>query len=219
MNPDFWHNRWQRGETGWHQGEIDRHLRELWPGLGLAAGTRVLVPLCGKTLDLLWLAGQGHRVLGVELSRLGVESFFAENGLTPEATDDRPFRRYRVDEIELLCGDFFDLEPRHLDDVGAVYDRAALIALPPGLRARYAAHLDALLPVAVPRLLITLEYDQERMAGPPFAVHPEEVRALFSPRHRISQLAGLDALDQSPGLRARGLEALTERVYRLAPDR
>ena len=100
---------------------------------------------------------------------------------------------------------------------GAVYDRAALIALPPPLRERYAAHLDALLPIAIPRLLITLEYDQTQMAGPPFAVHPDEVEALFSPRHRILPLAELDVLDASPGLRARGVSALKERVYRLEP--
>lgn len=217
MDPDFWHRRWERGEIGWHRDEIDRHLRDLWPGLGLAAETRVLVPLCGKTLDLLWLAAQGHGVLGVELSRLAVDTFFGENGLTPEVTEDPPFRRYRADEIELLCGDFFALEPRHLAGVAAVYDRAALIALPPELRIRYAIHMDALLPVQVPRLLITLEYDQTQMAGPPFAVHPDEVQALFSPRHRILSLADLDVLDESPGLRARGVSALKERVYRLEP--
>jgi thiopurine S-methyltransferase len=217
MDPDFWHRRWERGETGWHRDEIDRHLRELWPRLGLAAETKVLVPLCGKTLDLLWLAAQGHGVLGVELSWLAVDTFFAENGLTPEVTEDPPFRRYRADEIELLCGDFFALGPRHLAGVAAVYDRAALIALPPDLRIRYAVHMDALLPVQVPRLLITLEYDQAQMAGPPFAVHPDEVEALFSPRHRILPLADLDVLDESPGLRARGVSALKERVYRLEP--
>ncbi len=217
MDPDFWHRRWERGETGWHRDEIDRHLRELWPRLGLAAETKVLVPLCGKTLDLLWLAGQGHSVLGVELSRLAVDGFFAENGLVPEVTDDPPFRRYLTDEIELLCGDFFALGPRHLAGVAAVYDRAALIALPPELRIRYAVHMEALLPVQVPRLLITLEYDQTQMAGPPFAVHPEEVEALFSARHRIQPLADLDVLDESPGLRARGVSALKERVYRLEP--
>lgn len=215
MDPDFWHRRWEHGETGWHRDRIDRHLLDLWPGLGLATETRVLVPLCGKTLDLLWLAAQGHGVLGVELSRLAVDSFFAENGLTPEVTDDPPFRRYRADEIELLCGDFFALEPRHVAGVSAVYDRAALIALPPQLRVRYAAHTDTLLKVQVPRLLITLEYDQTQMAGPPFAVHAEEVAALFSARHRIRPLADLDVLDESPGLRARGVSALKERVYLL----
>jgi thiopurine S-methyltransferase len=217
MNPEFWHRRWERGETAWHQDEIDRHLRALWPQLGLAAKSRIFVPLCGKSLDMLWLAGQGHRVLGIELSRLAVETFFAENGLTPKVTEEPPFRHYRADEIELLCGDFFDLESRHLADVAAVYDRAALIALPQELRARYAARLDVLLPAQVPRLLIALEYDQAQMAGPPFAVHPDEVEALFSSRHRIALLAELDVLEESPRLRARGVSAIKEHAYLLKP--
>lgn len=217
MDPDFWLSRWVRGETGWHLNEINAHLQQLWPELGLPPQTRVLVPLCGKSLDLLWLAAQGHRVLGVEISPLAVDAFFAEQDLTPTVTDEPPFRQYRMDELTLLCGDFFDLEPRHLADIGAVYDRAALIALPPPLRQRYAAHLDTLLPTAIPRLLITLEYDQSATAGPPFAVHPSEVESLFAPAHRVVPLAEIDVLDSSPGLRARGLAELKERVYRLEP--
>jgi thiopurine S-methyltransferase len=217
MEPEFWLERWRRGETGWHLDEVNRHLTELWPRLGLSTDTRVFVPLCGKTLDLLWLASRSHRVLGVELSRLAVESLFADNGLTPTVAEEPSFMRFRVDELEVLCGDFFDLAPGHLAGVGAVYDRASLIALPPGQRARYAAHLDRVLPDTVPRLLITLEYDQSRMDGPPFSVHPEEVQSLFGVRHRITELAGFDVLDESARFRARGLEGLRERVYRLDP--
>jgi len=217
MDPEFWHQRWQRGETGWHQAEINSHLRELWPRMGIPPGSRVLVPLCGKTLDLLWLAGQGHRVLGVELSRLAVDTFFAENGLGPAVTEEPPFTRHRVDEIEILCGDFFHLTPDHLGAIDAVYDRASLIALPPESRQRYATHLDALLPTAVPRLLITLEYDQTQMAGPPFAVHQPEVESLFSGTHRVEPIAALELIDESPRFRERGLDRLVERVYRLDP--
>ena len=217
MDPEFWLERWQRGETGWHQEEINCHLREYWPQMQVAAGTRVLVPLCGKTLDLLWLASRGDRVLGVEISRLAVESFFEENNLSPIRTEEAPFVRYRVDELDILCGDFFHLRDDHLEAVGAVYDRASLIALPPPLRPRYAAHLDEILPATVPRLLITLEYDQAVMSGPPFSVHREEVGALFAERHRITTLAGFDVLDESPRFRANGLKQLVERVYRLDP--
>jgi thiopurine S-methyltransferase len=156
-------------------------------------------------------------VLGVELSGLAVDAFFAENRLTPQVTEEPPFRRSRVDEIDLLCGDFFALESSHLTDVAAVYDRAALIALPPELRGRYAAHLDAILPLQVPRLLITMEYDQTRMAGPPFAVHPDEVERLFSRHHRVQALTELDVLDDWPRLRALGVLEVKERVYRLEP--
>jgi thiopurine S-methyltransferase len=218
MNPEFWLERWQRGEIGWHRHEINRHLCAFWPQLGLPTGTRVLVPLCGKTADLLWLASRGDRVLGVELSELAVDAFFTENGLSPTVTRVSGFRRYRVDEIEILCGDFFALPPALLDDIGAVYDRAALIALPPDLRIRYAAHLDTLLPARVPHLLITLEYDQAQRAGPPFSVQTQEVARLFGERYRLSVLGQLDVLDESPAWRQQGLTELVERVYRLDPD-
>jgi thiopurine S-methyltransferase len=150
MQPEFWHKRWERGEIGWHQGEINAHLRELWPALSLPRGSRILVPLCGKSLDLLWLASQGHRVLGVEISQVAVEAFFSENGLTPSIAAVPAGTSYRVDEIEILCGDFFALEPEQLGEIGAVYDRAALIAFPPEVRAAYSGRLDRLLPSATP---------------------------------------------------------------------
>lgn len=216
MQPEFWLERWQHGETGWHLPEINLHLREFWPRLDLPSALLVFVPLCGKTLDLLWLASQGHRVLGVEISRRAVEEFFAEAGLVPEVTESGPLRRYRADEITLLCGDFFDLTSDDLREVGAVYDRASLIALPPELRPRYAAHFKAVVPRAAPGLLITLDYDQSQMAGPPFAVHREEVERLFVDRYAISELTRFDALDDSPNFRRRGLTALAEEVWRLA---
>ena len=114
MEPEFWLERWRRGETGWHLDEVNCHLVDLWSRLEMPAGSRVFVPLCGKTLDLLWLASRGHRVLGVELSRLAVEALFAENGLVPRITDEPPFVRFQVDELEVLCGDLFDLMLAHL---------------------------------------------------------------------------------------------------------
>ncbi|TCT22139.1 thiopurine S-methyltransferase [Thiobaca trueperi] len=217
MTPDYWLERWQRGETGWHLPEINLHLRDWWPRLDLPAERLVFVPLCGKTLDLLWLASRGHRVLGVEISPLAVDEFFAEQGLTTEITDEPPFRRYRLDELTLLCGDFFALTPDHLLEVGAVYDRASLIALPPDLRPRYAQHLKTLMPDAASGLLITLDYDQNQMTGPPFAVHRDEIERLFGDRYAIRELATLDVLDDSPRFRQRGLTALTEQVWRLDP--
>ncbi len=217
MNPGFWHARWRDGETGWHEKEINVHLQEHWLRLGSKPGERVFVPLCGKTLDLLWLAGQGHRVLGVEISALAVNAFFAENGLSPEITDEPPFVRYRAEELEILCGDFFDLTPAHLEGVGAVFDRASLIAMPPLMRPRYAGHLQVVLRPESKALLVTLDYDQEQMPGPPFSVHEEEVRALLGARFRIDRLAELDVLAENERFRQRGLTRLLERVYALRP--
>jgi thiopurine S-methyltransferase len=227
MTPEFWHQRWQRGEIGWHSEAVNRHLTEYWPRLAVPKDACVLVPLCGKSLDMLWLAGEGHSVVGVELSATAAEAFFTENGLSPVATDlaPYPFRCYRVDEIRLLVGDFFDLSAEALRAAGnsgidAVYDRASLIALPPDLRATYARHLAPLLrqlrggspPVS---LLITFDYDQSRMPGPPFAVAAGEVQALFERDFRIEELTSFDVLPENPGLAARGLDRLAEHVYRM----
>lgn len=219
MNPDFWHARWQRGEIGWHEDEVNLHLQEHWTRLKATRGTRVFVPLCGKALDLLWLAGEGHPVLGVEISHLAVEAFFADNRLAPEVTEEPLYVRYRAAEVEILCGDFFDLGVDHLREVGAVYDRASLIAMPPELRPGYAGHLSRLLPTAAPILLITLEYDPAEMSGPPFSVQEDEVHDLFASRFDIEQVVRTEALASNERLRQRGLTHLREQVYVLREAR
>ncbi len=216
MHSEFWRERWRNGEIGWHEPRVNVHLERFWPKLGLPADIRVFVPLCGKSLDLFWLAGQGHRVIGVELSEIAVRDFFAEHRLNPSVTEEPPFRRYRVDELTLLCGDFFALTPDHLGPVDAVFDRASLIALPPGQRQRYAAKITELAPRAI-SLLITLDYDQSQMTGPPFAVHGDEVRRLYAERYAIAELASCELIDDSPRFRQRGLTSLREHVWRLDP--
>ena len=132
MEPQYWHQRWTEGRTGWHREEFNPHLEAHWPRLNVPPQARVFVPLCGKSRDLLWLAGEGHRVVGVELSEIAARAFFAEAGLSPQVTElGGGFTRYAVDEIEILCGDFFGLTPERLGGIEAVYDRASLIALPP----------------------------------------------------------------------------------------
>lgn len=214
MDPSFWHARWQANEIGFHQQEINPHLQRYWPRLGVTGGT-VFVPLCGKSRDMLWLASQGHRVLGVEISPIAAAAFFGENGLDVEPMQEVLFVRRQIAELTLLEGDFFDLTPAHLDGMTAVYDRASLIALPPPMRERYAAHMAALLPGGTPVLLVTLDYPQPEMDGPPFAVSAAEVAALFGARFDIDSLGGQDILAENPRFQARGLTRLEERVYRL----
>ena len=179
MDAAFWHQRWQDNQIGFHQAAPTPLLMKHWPSLDVAPGTQVFVPLAGKSLDMLWLAAQGHRVLGVELSQLAVEQFFAENDLQPDIETTRYGTHYRAGEIELVCGDAFSLDESALQDCAAVFDRAALIALPPGLRARYANELYAKLPSGCRGLLVTLEYAQAERDGPPFSVPEDEVRALY----------------------------------------
>jgi thiopurine S-methyltransferase len=216
MKADFWHERWQQNQIGFHQAEINSHLQAYWDGMGLEPEAPVFVPLCGKSRDLLWLRSQGHPVLGVELSPIAVEAFFSENRI--EATVERQgaFERWRADGLDILCGDVFDLTADDLHGVAGVYDRASLVALPPAMRTDYAAHLKASLPREAAVLLVTMEYPQAEMDGPPFSVSEAEVRDLYQDAYIVERLFTLDALAENPPLREKGLSALEEKVYRLA---
>jgi len=216
MDPSFWHERWERAEIGFHQQDINVHLQQFWKQLELRPDQRVFAPLCGKSLDLLWLAGEGHPVTGVEISPTAVQAFFAENGLQPRRWREGAFEIWAADEIRILLGDFFALEPRHVADCAGIYDRASLIALPPAMRERYVRHLDAILPPGVRMLLVTLEYDQAVMPGPPFAVGEMEVRELFGQAQEVELLYTRDALSEESRWRERGLAWLLEKAYRLS---
>lgn len=216
MHEDFWQERWARNEIGFHLREVNPYLQRHWPDLGLAVGAQVLVPLCGKSLDMAWLAGQGYRVLGVELAESAVIAFFAEQELTPEVDQYGAFRRYRAGAVELLCGDFFALQAADVADCSGLYDRAALIALPEGMRERYAAHLAAILPSGCAGLLVTLDYPQAEMSGPPFAVDEALVAQLLTEQQWTCELLEqADVLGQNWRFLQRGLTRLDERAYRL----
>lgn len=216
MDSTFWHDRWARNQIGFHLPGVNPYLQRHWPGLGLAIGARVLVPLCGKSLDMVWLAEQGYRVLGVELSEKAVEEFFQEQRLTAQVSQRGNFKVYQADAIELWCGDFFQLRRADVAGCTALYDRAALIALPPPTRERYVAHLQAIAPQVQDGLLISLDYEQALKAGPPFAVSDDEVRGLLGVRWRLSVLEQRDILAESPKFAQDGVTRLEERVYQLA---
>jgi thiopurine S-methyltransferase len=215
MEPAFWLERWQRNEIGFHQAHSHAALERLWSGLGLDRGSRVFVPLAGKSLDLLWLAAAGHCVVGIELSPIAVRDFFAEHDLTPAVERHGEFVLHRSGKIELWCGDIFALTPAQLGPVAGAFDRAALVALPPAMRRRYAAQMSRLLPPRARTLLVTMEYDQRQMPGPPHAVLEDEVRALFGTDHEITLLGRDAALADLPKFAQRGVTALAEAFYRL----
>lgn len=215
MEPEFWQQRWREGRIGFHQSSVTPLLAAHWAALALPADSRVLVPLAGKSLDLLWLAQRGHRVLGVELSPIAVEQFFTEHALTPRIHESPHGRHYIAGAIELICGDVFALDAALLADCAAVYDRAALIALPPDLRRRYVQLQTALLPPGCRGLLITLEYPPRQKDGPPFSVDPAAVATLYGDHWRIETLERRDILAEQPGFAAEGVTALTTAAYRL----
>jgi len=183
MDHDFWHDRWQRGQTGFHQSEVNRFLRAHAAAVGIHPGTRVFLPLCGKTRDIGWLLAQGIRVAGAELSPVAVADLFADLDVSPTITAGH----HAAPGIDIFCGDIFALDAATLGPVDATFDRAALVALPPAMRRAYAVHLTALTARA-PHLLVTFEYDQTLTDGPPFSVLPDEVRALY-PAYTVTELA------------------------------
>jgi len=218
MEPDFWHERWKRAMLGFHLAHVNPHIQRHIGQLGLARGERIFVPLCGKSLDLVWLAEQGFDVCGVELSPIAARAAFEEAGLEYRAVSEpEGFTTFEGGDLRILAGDFFSLPAACLAGTRAVYDRAALIALPPAMRGRYVRRMSGLLPDAPPVLLVTLEYDQSQMNGPPFSVLEGEVRAHWSERYEVDLLEDDDVLERERKFAERGLTALREKVFVLAP--
>lgn len=221
MDADFWHERWDSDRIGFHQERENKRLVEHWPTLDLAPSAPVFVPLCGKSLDMLWLAEQGHGVLGIELSEKAVADFFAENGLEACRCDDGPFDLWRglgkADGIDILVGDFFDLTPERLKsaEIAAVYDRAAMIAMNESLLTRYARQLGQVMPPGSDGLVIAIDYDQSRMSGPPFALPDAAVHELLGEDFDMDTLAHYSGAKRLGNLADRGLDSLDERVYRV----
>ncbi|MGP1716600.1 MAG: thiopurine S-methyltransferase [Methylophilus sp.] len=195
MEPDhnFWHQRWQNQQIGFHLKSVNPLLAAHFQALALTPGQRVFIPLCGKTLDIHWLLSQGIHVAGAELNQLAVDSLFAELGLTATITQSGELRHYHAVTphavtIDVFQGDFFALEQALLGEINAVYDRAALIALPPDLRVTYSKHLINITHSA-PQLLISFHYDQSLLAGPPFNVSADEISAHYGEIYSITLLA------------------------------
>ena len=215
MEPAFWHERWAIDQIGFNQSQVNPYLTSLWPELKVKRGERVLVPLCGKTIDMVWLTQQGLHVVGAELSEKAVAAYFSEQGVTPETEMRGAFKVYSATDCEIWCGDFFALTP---DDVGpctAFYDRAAMIALPAQLRWRYTEQLNRLMADDSCGLLITLDYDQSKIEGPPFSVDEEEVQQLLSPEWRLKAVGDWDVLEQSPKFKKAGVTYLKEFAFRM----
>jgi len=216
MDPDFWLTRWRERRIGFHLPAVNPRLLEHADVLLPAApGARILVPLCGKSIDMVWLHAQGYQVIGVELSELAVREFFEEQGLAFELTHEAGLQRFRAPGITLFCGDVFALTPTLLEEVQAFYDRAALVALPAELRARYVAHLAAVLPAHVVGLLVSFEYDQEQMSGPPFSLREPELRSLYEPAFSLQALGTHHEVENQARFREAGVTSLVERVYKL----
>jgi thiopurine S-methyltransferase len=215
MQPEFWHERWQQQQIGFHQKNINPYLQAFWPRVSAGTKGKVFVPLCGKSMDMRWLEDVGHDVVGVELSPIAARSFFETHGMAYSHTNDGRFDIFESESVRLYCGDFFRLTANDLAGVVAVFDRAALVALPPEMREHYAAHMRAMLSPQVRTLLVAFDYPQEEMAGPPFSVGQPEVQRLYAPFCEVALLHEEDILALEPRFREKGLTRLQEKIYLL----
>lgn len=219
MDLDFWHERWERGEIGFHQADCNHLMQRFVSRLKMPPGGHVLVPLCGKSLDMLWLRDQGYRVTGIEISSLAVTDFFIENGLSRTTEVRDSLTLYTGKNIQIWCGDFFTIDLSDMPQVDGVYDRASLVALPETMREAYVHRLSSLMPAGTRSLLLTLDYPPEEMRGPPFPVNRQEVEQRFAPGFRVEHIFQTDCLADQPAFREKGLSRLDEHVFILERKR
>lgn len=219
MKASFWHERWEKQQIGFHNEEVNPLLVKYWPQLRLKPEARVLVPLCGKTLDMCYLKEMGYSVLGCELSELAVRQFFSEYQADEEKLtyiQRNEHQHFSLNNITIIQGDMLTLSSQDCGPIDAFYDRAALIAWPEALRLAYAQQLMRLLPSGSQGLLITLDYPQEVMAGPPFAVQDDWIMDNMASGFEIERLSCEDVLQDNPKFIRKQVPWLTESVYRLS---
>lgn len=191
MEPTFWHQRWEKNEIAFHESKANPLLINHINELSLAKGSRVFVPLCGKTLDISWLLLNGYRVAGAELSQIAIEQLFMELGLQPEISTVGEVEQWSARNLDLFVGDIFALSRKLLGPVDAIYDRAALVAFPEEKRNRYTAHLTGMTHKA-PQLLVCYDYDQSLMQGPPFSIRNEEVHRYYADKYEVTLIASTE---------------------------
>jgi len=213
----FWHNKWETNEIGFHLNDVHPLLKKFYSDIFLVEEV-VFVPLCGKTIDMTFLQMKGQKVFGVELSDIAAQSFFQEQypdcTLTNRLVEQSHFKEFSAQNIQILVGDYFSLTSELLDGAKQIYDRASLIALPSEMRKPYVKKLNTLFPKAS-MLLITLDYDQKIMNGPPFSVDHEEVIELFS-FAKIKQLHRKNIIENEPKFKSKGLTNFNQTAYHIS---
>lgn len=210
MEKKFWIEAWEEGRTGFNQQEPHPALEKYLNHFGLGKDTRTLVPLCGKSVDLLYLAKLGFDVHGVELYEKAVAEFFVENQLpSPQTVETPDFKIFSIPRIHLSVGDFFKVSSEEKFDF--IYDRASIVALPEKMRSDYAKKIAELLKPEGQILLIAYDYDQSEMQGPPFSVSEKEITDLF----KDFAVEHLGTMPQAPGTRLSQIPSLKEHVYSL----
>jgi thiopurine S-methyltransferase len=209
MDKKFWKTKWSKNEIAFHQSKANPLLVKHFKKLSLKKGNRVFLPLCGKTLDIGWLMSKGFHVIGVELVEPAIEQLFNELKIEPQILQSGELKLYTAENIDIFVGDFFKLRGKMIKPVHAVYDRAALVALPEKKRIRYTKHLLSITKKS-PQLLITFDYNQDERPGPPFSVNSEEVKRHYGDIYEINLI---ETINNPLGLK-RNL-TVTENVWLL----
>ena len=215
MQKEFWLERWQQNQTGFHRTTYNSNLLKFFPLLNQKAPAHIFVPLCGKSLDMLWLRDAGYHVTGVEVSQLAVNAFFAENNIEHQISKNNQFTKYASKNLEVWLGDFFALEQNHLPKIDAVYDRAAAVAMPADMRGHYFTRLKALLNNHTQILLVAMEYEHDEPFGPPFSVTAENICEHFGASYQIDELNSR-IIEDIPANFAKKQITITEKAYRIS---
>lgn len=207
-----WLERWNNNQIGWHRDNFNTRMVQYLPKLDLQQGDSIFVPLCGKSRDMMYLINQGYKVIGVELSSIAVIDFFTENDIEYSTQKTQDFILYIAENITIYQGDIFKLQKEHTRNINAIYDRASLVALNPQLRSEYAKLFNGIMPSGIWYLLLTLDYQQHAIDGPPFAVSETEVNALFKD-WQIDKVDSFNDIENENKFQNNGLSVLNKETY------
>jgi thiopurine S-methyltransferase len=187
MKKEFWLSIWEDNIINFHKEDVNPGLVKYFHNLNLQKEDTILIPLCGKTKDIKFFLSQGYKVIGIELSEIAIDQLFEELKLTPQITQLKDFKLYKYENLEVYIGDIFKVTRKDLGPVNAIYDRAALVALPPQMRNQYTAHLTNITNKAQ-QLIIVVEYNQNDIAGPPFSISSEELKGHYESDYKIKRV-------------------------------
>ncbi len=206
MTPEFWKEAWKNQQTGFNQSKPNAMLTHHFDRLAVPKQGHVFVPLCGQSIDMLWLLSEGYNVVGVELSELAVNQFFDENNLSiivsPHLTHPNMTAYqacWQEQTITIWVGDFFELSSHDIGQIDAIYDRGALVALPDHapecMRWQYTQHLGQLTNYAN-QLLLAFSYNEGEnkesindRSLPPFLVTLDQLDAYYGMQYQIQLVA------------------------------
>ncbi|MDH5655949.1 MAG: thiopurine S-methyltransferase [Spirochaetia bacterium] len=211
MELEFWKERWQNQQIGFHRSDVNPYLSSFFQEI-CSSCRNVIVPLCGKSLDMIWLSEKGMEVAGVEISDLAVKSFFTENSLEYSVSRTEPFQVFKSGKITIYCGDFFQFKTELFDLIDCVYDRASLIALPKEMRKNYLKIMKGL-KAGSEIMLVSMEYPEGEMNGPPFSVPEKEVFELYEEDFTVEKIKEFNVMEENPQFKNRGLSSMHEKIY------